>query len=588
MGDFPTDEFEKTEHAKVIGKLWGAWSGMPETDTDTDTVPSSSTTYNTKTLWENVGSQADTLAEGLDKALKTLLDGGNGSWEGDAAEEFRKTVKQIVRFTREIAHTADSKYPKPGGEAEKSDSNFQSADAPKSFAQVFGDLYDQLTATQQDSGLPAPPFWNTPYWVKWWADFGWDWTIKYEIRKGTGDGSIITPPGGKACYDSDEMSGGDDGGGGIYATAQVQVDRSEDGWCHGFLPKNDTENNKLMTHFRFNENEEKTCRASAKTLLEKYGDANKVMPNPPTGLKLTFSSADPGKFGGGGGGGGGGAPKIPGGGGGPKIPGGGDGPKIPGGGDGPKVPGDRDGDGIPDDPTHGGRPQVPGDRDGDGIPDSKDRYPDDPTRGGSGDGPKLPDRDGDGVPDYKDRFPDDPTRGGGGGGFELPDRDGDGVPDYKDRFPDDPTRGGGGGGSFPGGGAGNVDTGTSTARAGGFGGGIPGGGGGFSGGGGIPGGGLPGGGIPGGGGLADGSMPAGAPAGSLNVGGTGTGANGMGGPGAAGARSGMGGMMPMMGGGMAGDDGGQEQERTTWLDEDEDVWGGGDDDAPPPVLGGGF
>ncbi|MGW0226945.1 WXG100 family type VII secretion target [Actinopolymorpha singaporensis] len=587
MGDFPTDEFDKTEHAKVIGKLWGAWSHMPETDTDTDTVPSASTTYNTKTLWQNVGAQADTLADDLDKALKTLLDGGHGSWEGDAAEEFRKTVNQIVRFTREIAHTADSTYPKPGGEGEKSDSNFETAHAAKSFAQIFTDVDSQLTATQKDEALPAPPYWTTPYWVKWWADFGWDWTIKYEIRKGTGDGSIITPPGGKACYDSDEMSGGDDGGGGIYATAQVKVERSTDGMCHGFLPTTDTENNKLMTYFKFNENEEKTCRSSAKALLEKYGDANKAMPTPPAGLKLTFKSDDPGRFGGGGGGGG--APKIPGGGGGaPKIPGGGGHPRIPDGGDPPKIPGDRDGDGIPDnkdrypdDPTRGGGdpPKIPGDRDGDGIPDYKDRYPDDPTRGGGGGFDPNRDRDGDGIPDYKDRYPDDPTRGGGGRFDPNRDRDGDGIPDYKDRYPDDPTRGGG-----PGGGAGNVDTGTSTARAGGFGGG----GGGFPSGG-IPGGGgVPGsGGIPGGGGLAGGGVPAGAPAGSLNVGGTGAGANGSGGPGAA-ARSGMGGMMPMMGGGMAGDDGGQEQQRTTWLDEDEDVWGGNDDDAPPPVLGGGF
>ncbi|GAA2758154.1 hypothetical protein [Actinopolymorpha rutila] len=575
MGDFPTDEFDKTEHAKVIGKLWGAWSNMPETDTDTDTVPSSSTTYNTKTLWQSVGSQADTLAEDLDKAVKTLLDGGHGSWEGDAAEEFRKTVKQIVRFTREIAHTADSTYPKPGGEGEKSDSNFESASAPKSFAQIFTDVDSQLTSTQKDEALPAPPYWTTPYWVKWWYA---GYEIRYEVRKGTGDGSVLSVPDKGAAFDYHEFAGGDSGTGGFYGEAQVKVKKDWDGIVFGNLPVDDTENNKLMTYFKFNKEQENTCRESAKTLLEKYEDANKSMPTPPSGLKLTFKTDDPGKFGGGGGGGGGGAPKIPGGGGGaPKIPGSGGHPQIPDGGDPPKVP---------DDPTNnGGRPEVPGDRDGDGIPDNKDRYPDDPTRGGGGQFDPSKDRDGDGIPDYKDRYPDDPTRGGGR--FDptsLPDRDGDGIPDYKDRYPDDPTRGGGGG--FPGGGAGNVDTGTSTARAGGFGGG----GGGIPGGGGLPGGGeMPGGGgIPGGGGLAGGGVPAGAPAGSLNVGGTGAGANGPGGPGAAGARSGMGGMMPMMGGGMAGEDGGQEQERTTWLDEDEDVWGGGDDDAPPPVLGGAF
>ena len=574
MNDFPTDEFEKTEHAKILGKLVNWWSNVPETETDTETTPSQSSTYSTKTLWQNVGTQADTLAQDLSSGLKTLLDGGDGSWEGDAAEEFRKTVEQIVRFTREIAHTADSKYPKPTGGAEESDSNFQSGTSTKSFVQVLTDIDDQLTATLKEEALPAPPFYETPYWMKWWADFNpLVWKIKYEIRKGTGDGEIITPPGGKAEYDSDEMSGGDNGGGGIYATSQTQTERSEDGMCHGFLPKDDAENRKLMTHFKFNQEQETTCRTSAKNLLEKYGDANQNMPTPPSGLKLTFKTGDQGAFGGGGGGGGGGAGM-------PDMPKGGTGkPDLP-------------------DPTGTGKPDLPDsdlpDRDGDGIPDAQDKYPDDPTRGGPSD-PKLPenptdpndlpkvpgDRDGDGIPDTQDKYPNDPDNGGNS--FpDLPtrDSDGDGIPDTSDPFPNDPTRGGGGSGGLPG----DIDTGTSTARAGGGGGigSLPGG----------MGGGLPaGGGIPGGGGLAGGAVPLGLPPGSINAGGVGTGGvNGIGGaavgPGA--MRGGMGGMMPPMGGGGMPAQDGDEQGRTTWLDEDEDVWGGNDDDAPPPVLGGGF
>ncbi|GAA5002400.1 hypothetical protein [Actinopolymorpha pittospori] len=557
MNDFPTDEFEKTEHAKILGKLVNWWSNVPETETDTETTPSQSSTYSTKTLWQNVGTQADTLAQDLSSGLKTLLDGGDGSWEGDASEEFRKTVEQIVRFTREIAHTADSKYPKPTGGAEESDSNFQSGTSTKSFAQVFTDVDDQLTATLKEEALPAPPFYETPYWPKWWWDFD---NISYEIRKGTGDGSVITPPGRSAEMDYDEFAGGDSGTGGVYGEAQVQVEKDWDGIFFGFLPKNDAENNKLMTFLKFNKDEEATCRESAKTLLEKYGDANQNMPTPPTGLKLTFQSGDQGAFGGGGGGAG--MPDMP-------------------TGDGAKKPELPDG-GLPD-------------RDGDGIPDSQDKYPDDPTRGGGdpklpenpndpNDLPKVPnDRDGDGIPDSQDKYPEDPDNGGNS--FpDLPtrDSDGDGIPDTSDPFPDDPTRGGGGSGGLPG----DIDTGTSTARAGGGGGGI----------GSLPGGmggGPPaGGGIPGGGGLAGGAVPLGLPPGSINAGGVGTGGvNGIGGaaagPGA--MRGGMGGMMPPMGGGggMAAQDG-EEQGRTTWLDEDEDVWGGNDDDAPPPVLGGGF
>jgi hypothetical protein len=568
MGEFATDEFEKVEHAKIIGKLVSYWSTREETETDPDTTPSQSSTYSTKTLWENVGSQADTLAQDLANGLKTLLDGGNGSWEGDAAEEYRKTVEQIIRFTREIAHTADSKYPKPSGGAEESDSNFESGSATKSFAQVFTDVDDQLTATQKDEALPPPPYWSEPYWVKWW----WaGYEIRYEIRKGTGDGSVITAPGRGAAFDYNEFAGGDSGTGGIYGEAQVRVEKDWDGIVFGNLPVDNEQNDKLMTHLKFNEEQENTCRESAKTLLEKYGDANDGMPTPPTGLKLTFQTGDPGSFGGGGGGGGAGMPDMP-----------------------------KGGSGKPDlpDSTGSGKPDLPDtdmpDRDGDGIPDSQDKYPDDPTRGGEGD-PKLPenphdpndlpkvpnDRDGDGIPDTKDKYPDDPTNGGNN--FpDLPgrDSDGDGIPDSSDPFPNDPTRGGGGGGGLPG----DIDTGTSTARAGGGGGGI----------GSLPGGvgGVPGSGGPaGGGGLAGGGVPLGLPPGSINAGGVGTGGvNGIGGaavgPGA--MRGGMGGMMPMAGAGMAGQDGGEEQERTTWLDEDEDVWGGNDDDAPPPVLGGGF
>ena len=544
--EFPTNEFEEVEHVKILGKLTSAWSNKEETETDTETVPSWSTVYNAKTLWSGVGSQANTLAENIDSALKTLLDGGDGSWEGDAADEFRKTVKEIIRFTREIAHTADSQYPMPGGDGEQSDSNFESASVTKSFVQVLGDLEDQLDTTQKEEALPPPPYWKTAYWVKWWADFGLDWTIKYEIRKGSGDGSIITPPGGKACYDSNEMSGGDGGGGGIYAQAQIQVERSEDGLCHGFLPVSDADNDKLMAHFKFNEEQERTCRESAETLLEAYGDANKDLPNGPQGLKLSFQSGDPGAFGGGGGGGGGGAGQ-------PDIPNPSSGrPDIPDPNSGrPEIP-DSDHDGIPDDqdPNPNDPDNQPGDsndRDGDGIPDHKDPYPDDPENR------RFPDRDGDGIPDGQDPFPNDP------------DHDGDGIPDGE-TWPGGGGSGGGGGGGYPGG---DVDTGTQTARAGM--------------------GGMPsGGGIPGGGGLAGGGVPGGGALGTINAGGVGSGVGpGMGGAGGLGAGApGMGGgMMPMMGGGMGGQDGGQDQERNTWLDEEEDVWGT-DDAAPPSVLGG--
>jgi hypothetical protein len=573
------NEFEQMEHAKILGKLTAAWQSRPETETDSDELPLASSLSSAAGLWLNVGRQADNLATNLQEALDTLLDEGNGGWSGDASETFRKTTESIVKFTRQIAHTADDQYPMPGAQEEANDSNFESATEGKSFRQWCTELEGHIETAKKPENLPPPPYWTESYFVKWWLHWG---EIRYEIRKGEGDGSVVTAPGHPSAWDYHGFAGGDSGTGGIYGEAGVKVERSYDGIFFGNLPINQTENDKLMKYLGFGKEEETTCRETAGTLCEHYDTASQNLSAGPQGLQIPVGNPGDqfaGAGGGGGGGGGvpGGKPDIP------AMPGNPEGPNGPGTPDlpdpsdpeGPNGPGDPD---LPD-PND---PDVPGngDQDGDGIPDWKDTDDDndgipdwqDNTPGGPGgpggpngpNDPNLPpvgpggpgsgDTDGDGIPDWKDT-----------------DDDGDGIPDWKDS---DSGGYGGGGGGYGGGGGGSVDTGTEVARAG-AGGGVPGE---FPGAGNGPGGA----GGPGSGGPGAGGAGAGVGAGAGAAAGLGAGA----GAGAGRGLAATGGMMPMMGGGGAGAGNEQQNDRTTWLDEDEDVWNGDEDDAPPPVIGG--
>lgn len=538
-------EFDEMEHAKILGKLKNSWSHKEASDTDDP--PVLYYVNEAKTLWGDVGKQADELATYLKKALNRLLDKNDGGWVGEAADTFGDTVDNVVKFTREIAHAADSQYDAGSTNENANDSNFQNSTKQGSFVQTLETLYNEIDAAQKDENSPAPPYWEDSYWVKWW----WaGYEIRYEIRKGKGEGTIVDPPGHSGHWNDDEFAGGgtswgsNDGSGGIYGEAQVKTRKDTDGMVFGYLPENQEESDKLMKHLKFNEEEEETCRETARELAEKFDELKDKFPEGPQGIKVAGGDPSDGNFGGGGGGGG--AGDMPGGPGGPgDMPEGPDGPggpdDMPEGPDGPDDPGDPD---YPDDPEGPDGPDDPEGPDGPDDPGDPD-YPDDP---GGPDDPNDPDYpDGPDGPDYPDG-PDDPT---------VPGEDDPGDDYNTDQNPDrwDP--------SGPSDDA-DLDGDTDLSRV--------------DGAGGSPVGGGPGTGV-GGGGSGGGVSTAGgagvAPAG-LGTGG-GAGGRGMGGFGM---------MPPMMGGGGAGaGGGGADGSRDTWLDEDEDVWGNGDDDAPPSVLG---
>jgi len=548
-------EFDATKQANVILLLRGErFAGCDLPEDSSRSTPQAATMTTSSQNWSNVGTQATSLADDLDNALKQLLKG----WEGKAADEFSTNVTKVVAFARQIAHVADSDNLAPA--ADGTSNPFATSKSSTGYKQLFTGLASDVTTYTGTSKAPGLPWETGRWWWKWYAT----WSFNYEVRDDSGvvHGDIN----GDKFVDFMRDHG-------------VPTDDAADGLVSHPLPKDWPASVKAFEAKEFNTDQQNDCRAAGNDLATKYKDFSDRLGDAPVAPTLSGSSGLPdtsglgGTPGGGmpsrgmptGGGGGGSAGGVSGG-----APNftpphltdtGGSGGSSGSSGSGGGLPGGSGGTGSGGVGTGGSWPGGSGSG-GSGSSGSGGSGP----VTGSGSSTYGGGSDGSGGGSYESGSGNYPGSGSGVGW-----NDGStGIDTGGVLAGYDPGTDGSAGSGSGGYGSGGYGSGTPTAAgAGGFG-------------------------SAGGLGTSAASGLSGSGAGGSSVGGTGSGASGsgglapgsVGGAGSAGTASGGGsGMMaPMMGGGGGG--GGQESTHQTWLVEDEDVWGAREGETAPPVIGG--
>src|SRR5690606_11680063 len=100
--------------------------------------------------------QAAQIADALESGLDRLLEGESG-WRGKAAEAYRDTVKEIIKFAREFAHVADSENLPPTNSHDPDTGGFGSGS--KSYYQILEEAMDEFAHV---GGVRVePPYWWT-------------------------------------------------------------------------------------------------------------------------------------------------------------------------------------------------------------------------------------------------------------------------------------------------------------------------------------------------------------------------------------------------------------------------------------------
>jgi hypothetical protein len=307
-------------------------------------------------LWKGIGTDARTIADGLNEQAGRLTDRNDGGWSGPAAEAFREEVQKVVDFADEIARAAK-------GEGD-------------------GNVWAKLHAAadeiekQQDDEHTKPIPWSKRSSRCTYTDYGWneDNDKSYFAYDDTGGDPEANKRG--TTYNHDDWQS-------LLGELDVAT-RTED---EVVWPADDSKWPVIWEAMDANRAEREACTQAKQDMGSYLGDLS--INDAPEVPKFKVAP-DAGSGGGGAGGGDVGSPGMP--------STDTSKPDIPESKN-PPLPTDTDNDGIPDnqDPNPND-PDLP-DSDGDGIPDSQDPFPNDP------------DHNNDGIPDG--------SNGGGSGSVDT-------------------------------------------------------------------------------------------------------------------------------------------------------------------------